>query len=124
MHILGILVFVTGFMGVPAMGVLYLVRSIPVVLITHFLLVLTCAYFLAKQHGGFSNWRRIKIHSINSIHPSVIILVGLLFVAGGLNISLTFQAGGKPNSMTREEQIYFGSTIICNGCRTDSHCHQ
>jgi hypothetical protein len=115
MHLLGLLMMTGGFLGIIAFGVLGVTRSMPAALFTHALLFLSFIAFSLKRSGGLMAWRNMKMQAIYSVHFSIIILIGLVFVIGGACIAMLIEPGGDPNSMTRFEQIYFGLIIASIG---------
>ena len=115
MHLLGMLTMISGFLGIIALGVLGATRSMPATLITHGLLFLTFVAFSIQRSGGLSKWRSMKVNALNSVHFSIIILVGFVFVIGGACIATLVEPGSGPNSMTKLDQIYFGIVIASIG---------
>ena len=109
------LTMIAGFLGVIAFGVLGATRSIPIAVITHGALFLGFIAFSLRRSESFSEWRSMKIDAIYSVHYSIIILVGLVFVTAGLYIATLVEPGSEPNSMTKTDQIYFGAIIACIG---------
>ena len=106
---------IAGFLGIIAFGVLGVTRSMPAALITHGMLFLAFVAFSICKSGGLSQWRNMKVDAIYSVHFSIIILLGLVFVIGGVFIAFLVEAGSASNSMTRLDQIYFGAIIASIG---------
>ena len=109
------LTVIGGFLGIIAFGVLGATRSIPAALITHGVLFLMFVAFSIKRSGGLSNWRNMKVDALYSVHYSIIILIGLVFLIGGACIATFVEPGSEPNSMTKLDQIYFGTIIASIG---------
>jgi hypothetical protein len=108
MHLLGMLTMIGGFLGIISFGVLGVTRSMPAALITHGVLFVTFVAFSIRRSGGLSGWLNMKVKDLYSVHYSIIILIGLAFVIGGVCIAALIEPGSQPNSMTKFDQIYFG----------------
>lgn len=115
MRLFGMLTMIAGFLGIIAFGVLGATRSLPAALTIHGLLFLSFVAFSIFKSGGLSRWRSVKVDGFYSVHFSVIILIGLVFVAGGASIAFFVDPGSAPNSMTKLDQIYFGAIIASIG---------
>lgn len=115
MHLLGLLTATGGFLGIIAFGVLGVTRSLPAALVTHGILFLIFVAFSIQRSGGVTEWRNLKVKAHYSVHHSIIILLGLAFVIGGICIATLVEPGGEPNAMTRSEQIYFGAIFAFIG---------
>ena len=109
------LTMIGGFLGVIAFGVLGFTRSVPAALITHGVLFLTFVAFSIQRSGGVSEWRNMRVNGFYSVHYSIIILIGVVLVIGGVFIATLVEPGREPNSMTKVDQIYFGIVIGCIG---------
>jgi uncharacterized membrane protein len=57
----------------------------------------------------------MKVNAFYSLHFSIIILVGLVFVGGGAFIAFLLNPGSSPNSMTKLDHIYLGAIIAAIG---------
>ena len=115
MYVLGTLILIGGFIGVIAFGVLGATRSMPAALITHGLLFVAFVAFSIRRSGGLSKWRKTKVDSFYSVHHSMIILIGLVFVISGTCVATLVEPGTEPNSMTKADQIYFGVIFAAIG---------
>ena len=109
------LTMIGGLLGIIAFGVLGVTRSMPAALITHGILFVTFVIFSIQRSGGLTEWRNIKVESLYSVHFSIIILIGLVFVIGGACIAILVEPGSEPNSMTKLDQIYFGTIFASIG---------
>lgn len=109
------LTMIGGFLGIIAFGVLGATRNMPAALITHGVLFLTFVAFSIKRSGGLSKWWNMKVDVLCSVHFSFIILIGFLFVIGGACIATLMEPGSEPNSMTKLDQVYFGTIIASIG---------
>lgn len=106
---------ITGFTGIIAFGVLGATRSIPAALITHGVLLLGFVVWVIRRSGSVTDWLNMRNEPVFSVRPSIIVLIGAAFVVAGVWIATMIESGSGPRSMTRVDQIYFGSIFACIG---------
>ena len=109
------LTMIYGLLGIITLGVLGVTRSMPAALLTHGALFLTFVAFSIRRSGGLPKWRNMKFAPLYSVHFSIIILIGLVFVTGGVCIATLVKPGREPTAMTQCNQIYFGTIIAAIG---------
>lgn len=102
---------ITAFTGIIAFLVLGVTRSIPAALITHGVLLLIVVVFSIRRNGSVVKWEKPRFF----VPPSIIVLIGATFVVAGACIATLIEPGSDPSSMTRVDQIYFGSIFACVG---------
>lgn len=117
MHPIGLLLMITGFSGVPCLCLYGLSEKLSISLVVHSVLVLSYLVYAVKKEGSFKAWLNQRTDSYYSVHPVVIVLIGILFTVIGIYIMIFGQPGKDPESMNLSEIIYFGAifTLVGSG---------
>jgi hypothetical protein len=88
----------------------------------HALTVLVIFALGVKRAGSLKAWRTQRLRAIYGVHPAVAVLIGLVFVFGGICIMVLGSPSEGANAMNRYEIIYAGGIFLLLGAGIAVFC--